>query len=55
MSHRHHGSDLIIAAVLGVLANAFPRTAGFIVLAMCGTALAAFVAAAIIALMRGYI
>ncbi len=38
MSHRHHGSDLIIAAVLGVLANAFPRTAGFIVLVLSGTA-----------------
>ncbi len=38
MSHRHHGSDLIVAAVLGVLANNYPRTAGFIVLALCGTA-----------------
>jgi len=56
MSHRHNTiHHLVLAAVLGVLANNFPRTAGFIVLALCGTAFALFVAFATLALTRGYI
>lgn len=36
MSHRHHTSHIVTGLVLGALATQFPRTAGFIVLALCG-------------------
>jgi len=36
MSHRHHTSHIVIGLELGALATQFPRTAGFIVLALFG-------------------